>query len=54
MTELRFVYDCETMEKVLQYREVIDGRVVSQWKDVPVVFSLITNSETDVQENIEV
>lgn len=48
-TEYRYVYDCESMEKVLQHRTVhFDGEgyeVSTPWETVPTVLGIIRNNE---------
>ena len=42
MIEFRFVWDCETMEKVLQYRGTTEHPDISTvWQTVPVVLGVI-------------
>jgi hypothetical protein len=38
--ELRYVFDCENVEKTLQYRYVSE-KGSSKWTNVPVVYSLL-------------
>lgn len=44
-TEFRYVYDCESMEKVLQHRTIhfdAEGyEVASPWETVPTVLGMI-------------
>ena len=39
--EFRFVFDCESMEKALQYRTVLDPWNATNWKTVPTVLGVI-------------
>jgi hypothetical protein len=41
--EFRFVFDCESMEKALQYRTVIDPWNATNWKTVPTVLGVIND-----------
>jgi len=50
MLELRYVYDCENMEKLLEYREVQDGKPVTPWKKVPIVWQINPEDYTDPVE----
>lgn len=36
--ELRFLYDCENMKNVLQYRNRSEDGTTTAWENVPVVF----------------
>lgn len=36
--ELRFLYDCENMKEILQYRNRSEDGTTTNWKDVPIVF----------------
>ena len=38
--ELRYVFDCENVEKTLQYRYVSENGS-TKWANVPVVYSLL-------------
>lgn len=42
MIEFRFVFDCETMEKVLQFRKVVNKDTATNWKTVPTVLGVIS------------
>lgn len=39
--EFRFVHDCETLEKVLQYRFIADQNLTTEWKTVPTVLGVV-------------
>jgi hypothetical protein len=41
MIEFRFVWDCESMEKVLQYRNVVTENTATKWQTVPTVLGAI-------------
>ena len=42
MIEFRFVFDCESMEKVLQYRSTTENPNISTvWQTVPTVLGAI-------------
>lgn len=43
--EMRFVYDCERMEKVLQYRFIIDDYNATNWQTVPTVLGVISGDK---------
>ena len=42
MIEFRFVFDCETMEKVLQYRKVVNKKTATKWLTIPTVLGVIS------------
>ena len=44
MIELRYVWDCERIDKNLEYREVQDGKPITAWQQVPIVWQI--NPET--------
>ena len=43
MLQFRFVFDCESMERALQYREVVDENLTTKWKTVPTVLGVISD-----------
>lgn len=43
MLEFRFILDCETMEKALQYREVVSENVRTSWLTVPTIMGIISD-----------
>ena len=45
MIELRYVYDCESMRKVLQFREKISDNIFTNWKTVPTVMGTVDGNE---------
>ena len=47
MLELRYVYNCERMENILEYREVQDGKPVTAWKQVPIVWQISPDDYID-------
>lgn len=51
MIELRYIYDCERMEKVLEYRETIDSKPVTAWKSVPVVWQIDPDDYKDPKDS---
>ncbi|CAB4124166.1 hypothetical protein UFOVP49_40 [uncultured Caudovirales phage] len=36
--ELRFLFDCENMKNILQYRHRYENGTTTPWENVPVVF----------------
>lgn len=50
MIELRYVYDCENMEKVLEYRQLKEGNPVTPWTPVPTVLKLGPDDYKDPKE----
>jgi len=40
--ELRFLYDCEKMQNVLQFRYAYDANTATAWANVPIVYNNLT------------
>lgn len=53
MIELRYVYDCEKLENLLEYREVQDGAPVTAWKKVPFVYQIGPNDYRDPKDHVK-
>ena len=52
MIELRYIYDCERMEKVLEYRETFNGKPITPWKEVPIVWQINPDDYKDPKDSI--
>ena len=50
MIELRYVWDCEKIDKNLEYREVQDGKPVTAWQSVPIVWQINPDDYKDPKE----
>ena len=53
MIELRYVYDCERVDNILEYREVVDNKPITAWKRVPFVYQIGVNDYKDPSEITE-
>ena len=51
--ELRYVYDCERLENLLEYREVQDGTPVTAWQKVPFVYTIGINDYKDPKDIVD-
>lgn len=54
MIELRYVYDCESMDKKLEYRQMENGQAVSAWMAVPMVFPKAGDYTTPKKEDEQI
>lgn len=49
-TELRYIYDCENMNNILQFRYVTENST-TPWQNVPVLFSTVEECDLVQKSN---
>jgi len=52
MIELRYIWDCEKLDKTLEYRETINGKPVTSWQQVPIVWQIHPDDYKDPKKPI--
>jgi hypothetical protein len=43
--ELRFVFDCENLKQILQFREKTETGEFTSWQNVPVIYGIISDEK---------
>ena len=51
MIELRYIWDCEKIDKTLEYRETFNGKPITPWKQVPIVWQIGPDDYKDPKDS---
>ena len=51
MIELRYIWDCEKIDKILEYRETFNSKPITPWKQVPIVWQINPDDYKDPKDS---